>query len=640
MIRNYLRPLRKALAIGLILKTIGSLAELLLPYILAYIIDEVVPSGEIEPIYFWSFMMALAALVALLGNIWANRRSARVASDASRRIRKDLFAKTLSLSATQIHHFTEASLEARLTSDTYHVHNMISRLQRIGIRAPMLLSGGLVMTFLLDWQLALVLTGLLPFIAGITLWIAKRGRPKYMRQQEATDNMVRKVRETVSGIKVIKSLVTGEREKEKFGSINADVVEHETDAAYNMALTNPIMTLLMNSGLTLVLIVGAILINRGRSEYGSIVAFLTYFTIITNSMVAITRIFTIYNRGMASADRIEEILTQPDSMSWKPLATTGLEATTDAAEHSTAIETLPAGQGSLETSTSESRQAQLQQPSPAAKIEFRNVSYRYRNAKEDAVKNLNFRLGAGEMLGILGETGSGKSTLIYLLLRLYDAQHGEILIDGVNVKDIPREKLYSLFGVSLQNDFLYGDSIRANIDFGRQLSDEQIIKAAKQAQAWDFISEKEAGLDMQLSSRAGNLSGGQKQRLLLARALADPSDILIFDDSSSALDYQTDAKIRAALQDSFPHTSRVIVAQRISSVRSADQIILLKKGEIIAQGQHEELMEMSAEYRDIAAVQMGLLSKNDEALRDELAALNRAPRKHSIRDDEDGDTYG
>lgn len=579
--------------------------------------------------------MALAALVALLGNIWANRRSSRVASDASRRIRKDLFAKTLSLSATQIHHFTEASLEARLTSDTYHVHNMISRLQRIGVRAPMLLSGGLVMTFLLDWQLALVLTALLPFIAGITLWIAKRGRPKYMRQQEATDNMVRKVRETVSGIKVIKSLVTGEREKEKFEAINADVVEHETDAAYNMALTNPIMTLLMNSGLTLVLIVGAILINRGRSEYGSIVAFLTYFTIITNSMVAITRVFTIYNRGMASADRIEEILSQPDSLIWKPLDATATDASTTIDNAPTEVST----EAAPEASTSVGRQAQLPQPSPA-KIEFRNVSYRYRNAKEDAVKKLNFRIGRGETLGILGETGSGKSTLIYLLLRLYDVHSGEILIDGTNIKEIPREKLYSLFGVSLQNDFLYGDSIRANIDFGRKLAEAQIIKAAKQAQAWDFISEKEAGLDTELSSRAGNISGGQKQRLLLARALADPTEILIFDDSSSALDYQTDAQIRAALQDSFPDTSRVIVAQRISSVRSADQIILLKNGKIIAQGQHEELMEKSAEYRDIAAVQMGLLNKSDEALREELAALNKAQRKHSVRDDEDGDTYG
>lgn len=549
--------------------------------------------------------MALAALVALLGNIWANRRSARVASDASRRIRYDLFQKTLKLSATQINSFTESSLEARLTSDTYHVHNMISRLQRIGIRAPMLLSGGLVMTFLLDWQLALVLVALLPFIAGITLWIAKRGRPKYMRQQEASDNMVRKVRETVSGIRVIKSLVTGEREKGSFAEINTDVVEHETDAAYNMALTNPIMTLLMNSGLSLVLIIGALLINLGRSEYGSIVAFLTYFTIITNSMVAITRIFTIYNRGMASAERIEEVLTQGDSQLWQSAADE--------------IDELQVG---------------------GAKIEFRNVTYRYRNAQEDTVKNLNFTVEANETLGILGETGSGKSTLIYLLLRLYDVRSGEILINDVNIKDISREKLYSLFGVSLQNDFLYGDTIRANIDFGRNLPEEQIIEAAKLAHAWDFIPDKEGGLDMILSSRAGNLSGGQKQRLLLARAFAYPASIFIFDDSSSALDYQTDAEIRVALRDSFKDTTKVIVAQRISAVRVADQILLMKNGEIVARGKHDELMESSSEYRDIAAVQMGLLSKSDEEMRQELAALAWPPRTKSSLDDEDGDTYG
>lgn len=604
MIRQYLRPLRRLLTIGLILKVIGSLAELFLPYILAYIIDVVVPGGRIEAIYFWSLMMALAAIIALLGNIWANRRSSRVASDASRAIRHDLFQKTLALSATQINDFTEASLEARLTSDTYHVHNMISRLQRIGIRAPILMTGGLVMTFLLDWQLALVLTALLPFISAITLWIAKRGRPKYVLQQQVADNMVRKVRETVSGIKVIKSLVTGEREKAGFAEINADVVRHETDAAYNMALTNPIMTLLMNSGLTAVLIVGAILINVGRSDFGSIVAFLTYFTIITNSMVAITRIFTIYNRGMASAERIREVLVKSDSQIWL------------------ASEAEPA-------------------PTAVPRIEFKDVSFRYRNAKESAVKHLNFTLERNETLGILGETGSGKSTLIYLLLRLYDVDEGAILIDGIDVRDIPRDKLYNLFGVSLQNDFLYGDTIRANIDFGRGLSDDEIIEAAKKAQAWDFISDKEGGLDMRLASRAGNLSGGQKQRLLIARAFAEKRSILIFDDSSSALDYQTDAAIRQTLRERFDDATKVIVAQRISSVHQADKILLLKQGEIVAQGRHERLMVESSDYRDIAAVQMGLLSKSDDEIREAMAQMTQPIRIAGVRhSDEDGETYG
>ncbi len=608
MIRKYLHPLRMSIALGLILKTGGALAELLLPYILAYIIDDVVPTGKIPPIYFWGCMMFLAALAALLGNVLANRRSSRVASDAIRKIRSDLFRSTLSLSAKQINRFGEASLESRLTSDTYHVHNMISRLQRIGVRAPILLTGGLLMTYLLDWQLALILTALLPFIGAFTFWIARRGRPKYMRQQAAADDMVRKVRETVSGIRVIKSLVTGEREKRNFARINGRVVAFEKDAAYNMAMTNPVMTLLMNSGLALVLLTGAYLINIGRSQYGSIVAFLTYFTIITNSMVAISRIFTIYNRGMASAHRIEEVLDTLPDQDWS-------ETMADKATLDTGI----------------------------PHIEFRNVYFSYGNRSEPVLKDISFQLGHGETLGILGETGSGKSSLIALLLRLYDADSGEIMIDGQDIKTLPREYLYRIFGVSLQNDFLYGATIRDNIDFGRGLGEEEIIRAAKDAEAFDFIEEKSGGLDMKLSSRASNLSGGQKQRLLIARALAGKPDILIFDDSSSALDYQTDACIRQTLREHYASITQVIVAQRISSVRGANLILVMKNGRIAASGTHEELMDTSDVYKDIAEVQMGLRRRFED---DQKSGLEPALKMETVlvppkRDkDEDGDIYG
>lgn len=607
MLSKYLWPLRYPIFTGLLLKIGGALSELLLPYIMAHIIDVVVPRGEIPPIYFWGLMMLLAALGALLGNIWANRRSARVASDAIRKIRYDLFSKTLSLSVSQIKEIGEASLESRLTSDTYHVHNMISRLQRIGIRAPILLAGGLLMTFLLDWQLALILTALLPFIAGLTIWVAKRGRPKYMRQQQAIDGLVQKVRETVSGIRVIKSLVTGEREKRSFSGTNERVVELEKDAAYNMALTNPIMTFLMNSGLTLVIVAGAFLINTGRSEYGSIVAFLTYFTIITNSMLAITRIFTIQNRGMASADRIAEVLNTDVDQNWV--------RDTDGSRVDVENEEVP-------------------------HIEFRHVSFTFSDGSKPVIKDLSFKLKHGETLGVLGETGSGKSTVIDLCMRLYDAGEGEIYINGRDIRDIPRDRLYQLFGFSLQNDFLYGDTIRANIDFGRDLDDAAIDKAAAQAQAAEFIREKDRGMQTQLSSHASNLSGGQKQRLLISRALAGNPDILIMDDSSSALDYRTDAELRRVLREEFRHTTKIIVAQRISSVRTAEQILVLKDGEIQAAGRHEELLESSSAYQEIAAVQMGILSKSNEERKEELEKLLHQFDPRKDYNEEAGDYYG
>lgn len=616
MIRKYLYPLRFSVARATAIKIVGTLSELLLPYILALMIDKVVPAGKRDAIYFWGFMMLLASVTALLGHILANRLSSRVASDAIYSIRSDLFRKTLGLGARQISTFGEASLESRLTSDTYHVHNMISRLQRLGIRAPLLLFGGLIMTYLLDWRLALILTALLPFIAVFTFWIAKRGRPKYLKQQTATDHMVQKVRETVSGIRVIKSLVTGEREKEQFAGVNRRLVELETDAAYNMALTNPIMTLLMNAGLALVLVFGAYLIHIGLSLHGSIVAFLSYFTIITNSMVAISRIFTIYNRGMASAKRIDEILQTEDELSF-PAETVKDEAVADAYASET----------------------------PNPHIEFDDVSFSYNQGQDALLRHINFKLMHGQTLGILGETGSGKSTLLALLLRLYDADSGQILIDGQDIKTLSQTDLYDRFGLSLQNDFLYGDTIRANIDFGRGLPEDTLIQAAKDAEAWPFISERAEGLDFKLASRASNLSGGQKQRLLITRALASDPELLIFDDSSSALDYRTDAKLRRTLGLRYRHTTKLIVAQRISSVHQADLILVMQDGEIRASGTHDELMETSEIYREMAAVQMGLISEyeaNGKILDEALAevAEHSRPRERYTDAEEDGDLYG
>lgn len=560
----YIKPQLFAIIMGLTIKFIGTIMDLFLPYILAHIIDDVVPTGNINEVYFWGFVMLIVSAIALIGNIVANRMAAKVARNATRAIRHDLFTKISYLSSSEIDSFTIPSLEARLTSDTYHLHHMIGMMQRMGVRAPILLIGGLIIAFSLEPALALVLLCLLPFM-GYSVWtISRKGVPLYSSLQASVDNMIRAVREHASGIRVIKALSKVEYEKERFDKANRDVVKNEKRAGLTMALTNPVMNIFLNTGLTLVILVGAYRVNAGVSETGKIIAFLSYFTIILNAMMSITRIFVMTSKGSASAKRIGDVLSSPGNlpiMDDEPIKTD-------------------------------------------AHIIFDDVTFSY-NKKKDNIKNISFSLKKGETLGIIGATGSGKSTVINLLMRLYDADTGKIYINGESVRSIPHEKLHKMFGTVFQGDVLFADTIRNNIDFGRNLTDGQIESAAKHACAFEFIDALPDKFGHMLTGKGANLSGGQKQRVLLARAFAGGNDILILDDSSSALDYKTDATLRKNIKEHYGDTTSIIIAQRISSIRHADLILMLDEGEIIGRGTHDDLMKNCPAYKEIAETQMG-----------------------------------
>ncbi len=561
---NYLRPNYFKMSVGLFFKFAGTITDLLIPWILAYMIDEVVPLRRIPLIVLWGLVMVLCSVAALVTNIIANRMAARVAGDTTEKIRHDLFSRITSLSCRQIDGFTVPSLVSRLTSDTYNVHNMVGMLQRLGVRAPILLLGGIMLTLTLDTVLTLVLLAIMPLLALLVYFVSKKGIPLYTRLQQSVDNLVRTVRENITGIRVIKALSRTEHEKRRFGDVNNQVVDNEKLAGKVMAISNPTMNLLLNLGLTLVILVGAYRTDLGLTQPGKIIAFLTYFTIILNAMMTLTRIFVLISKGTASFQRISEVIQAPSEPS-----------------------VLPA-----------------QEKKGEEHIAFRQVSFSY-HKRENSVENIDFSLNRGETLGIIGATGSGKSTVIRLLLRFYDTDEGQILIDGRDIRSIPEKELYSLFGVVFQNDVLYADTIAENIAFGRDLSHEQILKAAVCAQASEFIESKEDGLLHKLTIRGSNLSGGQKQRLLIARALAAMPDILILDDSSSALDYKTDSMLRKALHQSFSNTTTLIVAQRISSIMHADRILFLDEGKIIGYGTHEELLDVCPLYQEIAKAQLG-----------------------------------
>lgn len=564
---RYLKPQYARLALQLTIKFIGTITELFIPWMLSHILDDIVPLRDTGQVYLWGALMLLAAAVALFGNVCANRMSTRISRRFTEKLRHDAFARVSYLSSRQVDGFTLSSLISRLTSDTYNVHQMVDRMQRLGVRAPILLLGGICVTFTLEPVLTLVLVCTLPLLGVVVFGVSRRGVPLYVRVQEAVDGMVRKVQENMTGVRVIKALSKTEYEKERFDEVNREVVRRDQHAGAVMATTNPVMSLLLNLGLTAVVVVGAFRVNAGVSKAGKIIAFLSYFTIILNAMMMISRLFMIYSKGAASAKRIEEILETP-------------------------VEPVP---GDPAPRTSEYH------------VEFQDVSFSYNKAEgktRDDLSEVSFALRRGQTLGIIGPTGSGKSTIVSLLMRFYDADAGEIRIGGRRIEGIPEEELHTMFGVVFQNDFILADSIRENIDFGRGLSDETLLLAAKLAQA-EFIEEKEGGLSHMLTAKGANLSGGQKQRLLIARALAGKPEILVLDDASSALDYKTDQALRSALHHNFSDTTTIIIAQRISSILNADHILMLDGGRVIGAGTHEELLASCADYREIYEVQMG-----------------------------------
>lgn len=565
---RYIKPFYRRMTVGLMIKCTGTVLELFLPYILGHIIDEVVPLQDVGKILMWGGIMILCALAGVIMNVGANRMAARVARNVSEAVRHDLFDKTMRLSGAQVDKFTVPSLESRLTSDTYNFHHFIGMIQRLGVRAPMLLMGGLVITMIVDWRMSAVMFSILPFI-GVAVWfISRRGVPLYTQVQKSVDGMTRVVREDAQGIRVIKALSKTAYERERYDKVNRKLVEDEKKAGITMALSNPLMTFFMNLGIVAVILVGGLLVDVGYTKPGKILTFMQYFTLISQAMMSVTRMFVMFTKSSASASRIAEVLQCGEDL-----------PTRSSADYPTRAD------GS------------------EGYVVFDKVNFSYNKTKNN-LTNISFRLPRGGTLGIIGATGSGKTTIISLLMRLYDVDSGSIRIGGRDVRTMTAEELHSKFGVAMQHDFLYADTIEENVDFGRDLPHEDLVKAARMAQA-DFIDKFEDGWQHMLTSKGTNVSGGQKQRLLIARALAGDPDILILDDSSSALDYKTDAALRRAIAEGCDDMTVIVVAQRISSVMSSDLIIVLDEGEIIGMGDHDSLMEGCQVYREISMSQMG-----------------------------------
>ncbi len=575
---KYLLVYKERLISGYTVKILGTVVELFIPWIMAKILDEVVPSVKTTknymPLALWGGLMVLLALAARFMNMFANRRAAWTSKEAVKTLRDDLFKKIMNLSGKQTDSFGIPSLVSRLTSDVYNIHGFFNVIQRIGVRAPLIITGGLIISATLDPVLTLTLVATLPFVFLIVFTISRKGVPLYTKVQTSVDEMVRVIREDISGIRVIKALSKEQFERGRFQGANDDTVKNELHAAGVMAASGPFISLSLNLGLVLVVIVGAYRINSGASLPGVIVAFLTYFTMILNAVITVNRIFINYSKASASADRVWAVMDSEND----------LKVT-----------------------------AEMKHSTNGHRIEFRNVSFTYGDPSEATdekmvLKNISFTVEPDESLGIIGATGSGKTTILSLLMRYYDATKGEIYVDGRNVKEYELDELRRKFGAAFQNDVVFADTIEENISFGRDIPHRDIEKAAKAAQAYDFIMGKDGGFEHEATIKGSDLSGGQKQRLFISRALAGSPEILILDDSSSALDYKTDAEVRKAINADYAGSTMISVAQRISSVMKMDKIIVLDDGKMIGYGKHDELMENCEGYREIAATQLGSLA--------------------------------
>lgn len=551
------------MVLQLMVKLGGTVVELFLPSMLSIILDDYVPAGNMRGVWITGALMVLCALLAWLGNVCANRMSTNISRRFTLNLRRDLFRRITDLSAAQRDAVTDASLVSRLTSDTYNVHNMVDRMQRLGVRAPILLLGGIMVSLSLEPVLTLVLICTLPLLAITIIISSKKGVPLFTRVQQGQDSMVRKIQENMAGARVIRALSRTEYEQQDFAQVNEDLAQRQRTADLTMAAVSPIVNFVLNTGLAVVVLVGAWRVHLGLAQPGTIIAFLSYFTIILNSLLMISRLFVMYSKGSASARRVADILAMPED--------------------------LP-------------RRDAPAQPSENH-VKFRSVRFSY-NKTTDNVQDISFTLRHGQTLGIIGPTGSGKSTLLKLLLRQYDPDGGDILLDGRPLSSLTPQELYARVGVVFQNDFLMADSIRENIRFGRDVEEEAMLSAVDCAQA-DFVHQKEGGMDFMLNVKGRNLSGGQQQRVLIARSLAADPRLLLLDDCSSALDFRTDRALRHALRERHGEATTILVAQRVSAVMAADHILVMDKGRIIGQGKHDELLNACPMYRQLCQLQLG-----------------------------------
>lgn len=562
---TYLKNYKKELVLGPFFKLLEAIFELIVPLVMARIIDNGIAVNDSSYVLKMSGVIILLGVCGLGFALTCQFLAAKCAYGFGTELRTALYKHINSLSYTSIDRIGTSSLVNRLTNDSMTVQNGVNMFIRLAIRAPFLVIGAAVMAFTIDMRLSLVLIIAAPLISLIIFFIMRRTVPMYKKTQQKLDRAALLTRESIEGTRVIRAFSRQNEEIEEFGEAVNDIAECSAAVGRISAVLNPAAFMIMNLGIVAIIWFGGLRIDSGSLTQGELTAFTNYMTQILLALVVLANLIVIFTKAFASANRISEVFELPPEEC-------GIVSPDRSSENI---------------------------------IEFRGVSFAYENAGEESVRDLSFTLGRGEMLGIIGGTGSGKTTAASLIPAFYRPSAGDVIVEGVNVSEVNVEELRGLVGMVPQKAVLFTGTLRENMRWRKSdASDEEIIAALKTAQAWEFVSNLPDGLDTLISQGGKNLSGGQKQRIAIARALVGKPDILILDDSTSALDYATDLKLRKALKTDLGDTSVVMISQRTTSLMDADRIIVMEDGAPVGIGTHDELLENCEVYRDIFRSQM------------------------------------
>jgi len=566
---KYIKPYLPAFIIGPLMMIVEVIGEVVLPKLMANIINVGVTNGSAGYITGTGALMILVALLMMAGGVGGAYFGAKAAVSFAADLRKDAFDKVQTFSFANLDQFSTGSLVTRLTNDITQVQNLINMALRMMLRAPGMLIGALIMAFVMNAELAVIVLIVIPILVGAIAVLIKIAFPKFKIMQKKLDALNSNIREMLTNVRVIKSFVRGDYEEKKFAASNEDLKQTSLGAFKTIIIVMPLMMLMMNATTLAVVWFGGRQIIAGNMQVGDLTAFTTYIVQILMSLMMLAMVILQSSRALASLSRIREILDTKVDLN---------------DEHCKEPDKIVS----------------------SGRVEFRDVSFRYyKENKEAVLSHISFAVKSGQTLGIIGSTGSGKTTLVQMIPRLYDVDEGEVLVDGVNVKDYTLENLREGVGMVLQKNVLFSGSILENLMWGDEnASMEEVRKAAQAAQADGFVSSFTGGYEMDLGQGGVNVSGGQKQRLCIARALLKKPKILILDDSTSAVDTATEAKIRESFAGELKNTTKIIIAQRISSVQEADEIMVLDDGKIVGFGKHEDLLASCEAYQEIYYSQM------------------------------------
>ena len=562
-----IREYKKATILTPILVSIESIIDVLIPFIMAFLIDEGINQGNREKIIFYGILLLVCAFLAMLFGILAGRCAAKASTGFAKNLRKDMFYNVQNYSFSNIDKFSPASIITRHTTDITNVQMAFQMIIRIAFRSPIMLIFSLIMAFLINVKVALIFLAVIPFLAVGLYFIATKAHPVFERVFKTYDKLNNITQENIKGIRVVKSYVTEEKEINKFYKVSDEIYKDFTKAEKIVALNNPLMQISINTVIVLLSLIGGKLIISNKLTTGELTSMISYAMQILTSLMMLSVILVMIMISRASAERIVEILKEESSL--------------------------------------KNNEKQIKEIKDGS-IEFINVDFSYvDDNNKTCLKDINLKINSGETIGIIGGTGSSKSTLVQLIPRLYDATKGEVKVAGINVKDYDIESLRNEVAMVLQKNVLFSGTIKDNLRWGNpKATDEEIIRACKLACADEFIENFPDKYDTYIEEGGTNVSGGQKQRLCIARAILKKPKILILDDSTSAVDTKTDSAIRKAFKEEIPNTTKIIIAQRVSSVEDADKIIVLDGGKINGMGSHDELMKSNEIYKDVYESQM------------------------------------